>query len=432
MDEETIKKTIEDFQKATASLVEIRGRLDTVEEKTGHIPSDLKEIREKVNTEFAETYVSKQDAEVLLARLDEVDKRFELLKEVQADSKVEGKAHRAAWLDYIRRAGGARPVDLGELKPETREFMASDEYARYVRGISEDDPIEVRALTEGTADAGGLFVSPEVEKEILKNVLDIDPVRSYASVRSIASNEVKGFRLTTRPTAYHDTELGTGTETQAVWTDWKIGAHPLTAKFKASSDVLDDVGFIESEMIGYCSDAFLYTEGVDFVEGNGVDRAMGFTTLVGTDDAKYPAAVTGTGTNVIATGDIPKMWGTLKAAYRGNAHWTFNSDSFIKLLSLKDANNRYYMVADGGLVAAPATRLYGLPFFICESLSDEGSDTYPLWIGDFRQGYKIVDRSGIQLMVDPYTAWPAIWYKMRKRVGGQVVKAEAIKGLLTT
>ena len=167
MDEETTKKTIEDFQKATASLVEIRGRLDTVEEKTGHIPGDLKEIREKVNTEFAETYVSKQDAEVLLARLDEVDKRFELLKEVQADSKVEGKAHRAAWLDYIRRAGGARPVDLGELKPETREFMASDEYARYVRGISEDDPIEVRALTEGTADAGGLFVSPEVEKEIL-------------------------------------------------------------------------------------------------------------------------------------------------------------------------------------------------------------------------------------------------------------------------
>ena len=51
MDEETIKKTIEDFQKATASLVEIRGRLDTVEEKTGHIPGDLKEIREKVNTE---------------------------------------------------------------------------------------------------------------------------------------------------------------------------------------------------------------------------------------------------------------------------------------------------------------------------------------------------------------------------------------------
>ena len=159
---------------------------------------------------------------------------------------------------------------------------------------------------------------------------------------------------------------------------------------------------------------------------------MGFTFNVDVDDAIYPASVTGAGTNVIDEDDIPAMWGTLKSRYRANATWAFNSDSYIKLLQLKDSNGRYFLIRDGGLISGPPNQLYGRPFIICETLPDEGSDVFPLWLGDFRAGYKIVDRSGIQILRDIFTIWPRVYFKMRKRVGAQVVLAEAIKALKTT
>ena len=48
-------------------------------------------------------------------------------------------------------------------------------------------------------------------------------------------------------------------------------------------------------------------------------------------------------------------------------------------------------------------------------------------IGDFKTAYKIVDRSGINIMRDPYTEKPFVKFYAVKRVGGDVVNQEAIK-----
>ncbi len=42
-------------------------------------------------------------------------------------------------------------------------------------------------------------------------------------------------------------------------------------------------------------------------------------------------------------------------------------------------------------------------------------------IGDFKAGYKIVDRSGINIIRDPYTEKPFVKFYAVKRVGGDVV-----------
>ena len=48
--------------------------------------------------------------------------------------------------------------------------------------------------------------------------------------------------------------------------------------------------------------------------------------------------------------------------------------------------------------------------------------------GNFQQGYVIVDRLGISVLVDPYTSKTGfVKYKTRKRVGGDVRNFEAIK-----
>lgn len=45
----------------------------------------------------------------------------------------------------------------------------------------------------------------------------------------------------------------------------------------------------------------------------------------------------------------------------------------------------------------------------------------------FKSGYKIVDRSGISLIRDPYTDKPFVKFYAVKRVGGEVINPAALK-----
>ena len=56
-----------------------------------------------------------------------------------------------------------------------------------------------------------------------------------------------------------------------------------------------------------------------------------------------------------------------------------------------------------------------------------GADNLSIAIGDFKSAYKIVDRSGINLLRDPYTDKPFVRFYAVKRVGGDVVNPDAIK-----
>jgi HK97 family phage major capsid protein len=47
--------------------------------------------------------------------------------------------------------------------------------------------------------------------------------------------------------------------------------------------------------------------------------------------------------------------------------------------------------------------------------------------GDFRRGYLIVDRQGVRVIRDPFTAKPYVLFYTTKRVGGGVQDFDAIK-----
>ena len=48
-------------------------------------------------------------------------------------------------------------------------------------------------------------------------------------------------------------------------------------------------------------------------------------------------------------------------------------------------------------------------------------------VGDFRAGYLVVDRMGVRVLRDPYSAKPYVLFYTTKRVGGGVQNFEAIK-----
>jgi len=77
---------------------------------------------------------------------------------------------------------------------------------------------------------------------------------------------------------------------------------------------------------------------------------------------------------------------------------------------------------------APAT-IMGKPFILAEDMASVGAGTKPIAYGDFSRAYTIVDRVNLSVMRDPYSQATSgnIRYVARRRVGGAVVLAEAIR-----
>jgi HK97 family phage major capsid protein len=60
-------------------------------------------------------------------------------------------------------------------------------------------------------------------------------------------------------------------------------------------------------------------------------------------------------------------------------------------------------------------------------MPDIASNAYAIAFGDFKRGYLIVDRIGVRVLRDPYSAKPYVLFYTTKRVGGGVQNFEAIK-----
>ena len=85
------------------------------------------------------------------------------------------------------------------------------------------------------------------------------------------------------------------------------------------------------------------------------------------------------------------------------------------------------MNLEGGAI----NTILGHPYIEASDMADIGANAYPIAFGDFRRAYMIVDRVSLAVLRDPFTQATTgnVRYIARKRVGGQIVQAEAISKL---
>jgi HK97 family phage major capsid protein len=62
-----------------------------------------------------------------------------------------------------------------------------------------------------------------------------------------------------------------------------------------------------------------------------------------------------------------------------------------------------------------------------ESMPDIAANAFAIAFGDFKRGYLVVDRAGVRVLRDPYSAKPYVLFYTTKRVGGGVQDYAAIK-----
>jgi len=335
--------------------------------------------------------------------------------------------------DWATMNARRRGVVVGEFRANDMDGYkaAFDTFLR--KGEEVMGPDERKALSVGTDPDGGYVVNPDLSGRIVMKVFESSPMRAYASVQVISSDALEGlFDLNEASSGWvGETDSRAETNTPQLG-KWRIPAHELYAKPKATQKLLDDASInMEAWLASKVAEKFARDEANAFVVGNGVNKPRGFltyssgTTLPGTIE-RFDTGVNGAFAAAPNGGDvlINALYG-LKQQYRANATWFMNRATLKLTRKLKDSDGAYLW--SPGIAAGQPASLLGYPVASFEDMPDPATDSLSIAVGDMREAYQIVDRIGIRTLRDPYSAKPYVEFYTTKRVGGDVVNFEAIK-----
>ena len=321
----------------------------------------------------------------------------------------------------------ARPALEGGRSEVDDEYK--DAFSAYVKRGEE------KALSIGSPGDGGYLVPSETETDILTRLTAISPIRAIASVRQVSSTVYRRPVTLSGPAVGWVAETAARPETNSQTIDLiDFPTAELYAMPAATQAFLDDAAVDVGQWIAdEVNAAFAEQETTAFVSGNGTNKPKGFLSETQVAESSWAWNAIG----YIATGVdggfpasdesdvLIDLVYALKAGYRQNAHWVMNRRTQAAIRKLKDADGNYIWQP----AAAPGGRasLMGFPLVEAEDMPDIATDATPIAFGDFRRGYLVVDRQGVNVLRDPYSAKPYVLFYTTKRVGGGVQDFDAIK-----
>ncbi len=376
---------------------------------------------------------------------DENDRRLaEIEKRGSADPLIEEKLARldAALDDGRRRVDAlalkaARPrlgLD-GEARMPISEHKAA--FETYVRSgaTAALGRLEAKSLSVGVSADGGYVAPPELERQVMLRLAQVSPIRAIAGNRQVSGN------VFNKPYSPVGATVGwvaeTGARAQTTTPTLQQLAFPtmeLYAMPAATQTLLDDAAIdVEAWIAEEVEQAFAEQEGTAFVNGDGTSKPKGFMAYGRVDNAAWAWGSLG----YVATGVAGALPSTnpsdklvdlvyaLKAGYRQNATWVMSRKTQAEIRKLKDSQG-HYLWQPPAAVGQPAT-LMNFPVVEAEDMPAIATDACPIAFGDFRRGYLVVDRMGVRVLRDPYSAKPYVLFYTTKRVGGGVQDFDAIK-----
>ncbi|MFT0890911.1 phage major capsid protein [Pseudochelatococcus sp. G4_1912] len=341
---------------------------------------------------------------------------------------------------------GRRPllagVEGGASDPTVNEHKGA--FNAYVRGgetsglkALELKALETRAMSAGSGPDGGYLTPDSVEREVIARLGVISPMRSLASVRLISGASYKGAIARTAVGSGWVAETAARPQTDSpVLEELDFPALELYALPAATQTLLDDaVVNIEEWLVSEIETAFAEQESKAFIEGTGTGQPKGIIKYPTIANASWEWGKLGT-TVTGAAGAFPAsnpadilldLIYSLKAGYRQNGTFIMNRKVQSAVRKLKDSNGHYLWQAPA--TADQAASLFSFPIVEAEHMPDIAADSLSIAFGDFRRGYLIVDRAGVRVLRDPYSAKPYVLFYTTKRVGGGIQDFDAIKML---
>jgi HK97 family phage major capsid protein len=399
--------------------------------KAGIPSGDAQEVYDAMMRTF-ETFKSENDA------------RLATIEKHGADVLIEEKVARIdAALDAHQRRldqlflKGARPALAADnaVRPQPSEHKAA--FDAYVRsGASEAlRQIETKAMSVGSNADGGYLVPDELDTAIAERLSMVSPIRSIAGVRSISGGLYKKPFMTSGPATGWVGETDARPQTASPQFDvLSFPAMELYAMPAATATLLDDAAAnLDDWLVGEIDQVFAEQEGMAFVKGDGVNKPKGFLNYTTVANGSWTWGNLGHIATGVAGGfaaanpsdSLVDLIYALKPGYRQNATFVMNRRTQASIRKFKDSTGLY--IWQPPATASGRASLIGFPLADTEDMPDVAAGSLSIAFGDFKRGYLIVDRQGVRVLRDPYSAKPYVLFYTTKRVGGGVQDFDAIK-----
>jgi HK97 family phage major capsid protein len=321
-------------------------------------------------------------------------------------------------------------------------------FRKYLRFPGDDRlmPNEIlKDMSVGSDPDGGFFVAPpEIANNVIVRIFETSPMRQICDVQTI------GTAQWIQPEDPADIGVGWITEraTRTTTTTSQPSRKVITAQEEyaepaITQTLLEDAMFdMETYLTNRIADKLARNENTAFVAGTGSGQPRGFTTYpAGTANSsgennwneiqqvKSGSSGAFTYGNGTTQPGLIGLITSLKDPYQGNASFLMRRQDVQGIMTLVDGNSRYIFqpILNGNFNNTP---LFGYPLRYATDMPAAAAAATPLAFGDFKRGYKILDRVGLMLIRDNLTSKPNVLFYTRKRVGGDVVDFDAIKLLL--
>lgn len=372
----------------------------------------LMDIRSKFE-DFDKGRVAKADYDTFVSKInkhmDEVDKRF--------------AEFRRPNLSDIKSQADEKKVKYNET------FFKAMRY-----GDSKLTQDEIKVLQVAQDTYAGYLAPEEFVNRIIEIQQAVNPMRQLAAVMQTSRWEVDIPYESAIPAANWVAENGTKSETTGLTVGlYQIKPQEMYHLFKATRKMLDDASFnIEEWIASVSARKFGVLEATAMYSGNGTttgpEGIYANATVVA--DARDVAT-----DNTLVLDDIIKTFFALESFYVSNSTWAMNRSTMGVLMGLKNATTNGYLlqpdVQQGfpfRILGRPVIEWGDFPAITSTTLSD---GQVVCAIGDFRQGYLIVDRLDmeVQRLNELYAANGVVGFGITKRVGGGVILPAAIQFL---
>jgi len=371
-----------------------------MDEKILELHKLIKELRDKFEAKEKGFY-TKAEFEEFEAKINERIAQLEtMLKRPPVDVKdvVQPSGKKAAFFKFMRES-------ISALLPEERKALVSDA-------------------------TGQILIPEELEAEIYRELPKITIIRSLATVRQIRTDRIRRRSLTEVTVGWGKLETGTAiaesTPTPSEEYQYVEDLYGLT---KIGEDELMDTDVaLEAIIVDSFSRAIAEAEDKAFITGTGHANKQPEGILNSTDvevvNAGQPAAIT--------ADDILKLIYEVPSQYRKNGVLIVNSKTELALRLLKDSNGQYLW--QPSLQAGAPSTFAGYPVYNQDDIPvipAAGTAAKVAIFGDIRSGYRILDRLGmtVQRLTELYAEQGLIGFKVHYRVGGGVVRPNALRVL---
>ena len=317
----------------------------------------------------------------------------------------------------------SRPAHL--ITSEAEEYFDPD-FDSYVRK-GNSTGLEFKSMNSINGEEGGFLVSSSVYRMVSSALDNLSIMRKLASVEKISGNSLDLIEESGNMSSGWVLETSNREVTEnKTFSKRTINTNEMYAQPKATQKLLDDSSInIEKWLSEKIAESFANLESVAFFSGKGNDMPRGILTYDHSDIQTLKTSSDKT----ISYDNIMDLVHSLPFEYRQRASFIAHPQTICELMKIKEKSSGRYLW-NPSLESDKPSMLFGLPIFEDRNMPQIASEKIVIILADFKKAYKIVDRTGIQILRDPYTDKPFVKFYATKRVGGDVVDKNAMKYLV--